>query len=172
MTTKAVVPPPNTGTQTSHAVTIHANNSIIGAINEWNAEQSLAINPVFEFGNVTGPYGSEFGAPYEKVPGNIGGMTIRVRRYDIYALQMERAFGTLDLEMLSKDPGDANGGTGQILNIRERWTLPASSSATSYDNVYSGCWFSQLGRTLSTTGDRIVNVNATIEYTRKERVAR
>jgi hypothetical protein len=152
-------------------VTIHANGSIIGAINEWNPEQTLAVNGVYEFGSVTGPYGTEFGAPYEKVPGNIGGMTVRVRRYDVYASQMETAFGTLDLTMLSGDPGVPNGGTGH-LDVRERWTLPASASSSAYDNVYQGCWFSNIGRTLSTTGDRIVNVNATLEYTRRLRVTR
>jgi len=29
---------------------------------------------------------------------------------------------------------------------------------------YSGCWFTSLGRQLSATGDRIVNVNATLVY--------
>ena len=33
-------------------------------------------------------------------------------------------------------------------------------------NWYSGCWFTSLGRTLSATGDRIVNVNATLVYTK------
>lgn len=31
---------------------------------------------------------------------------------------------------------------------------------------YSGCWFSQLGRNLQAQGDRIVMVNATLNYTR------
>lgn len=140
---------------------------MVGAINEWNPEQSLAVTAVYEFGQVTGPYGHEFGAPYEKVPGNIGGQTIAVRRYDIFSAQMEQAFGTTDLTMLSSDPGTANGGTGQ-LDVRERWTTPGN--ANNYDDVYLGCWFSRIGRTLSTTNDRIVNVNATLEYTRRIRV--
>jgi len=31
---------------------------------------------------------------------------------------------------------------------------------------YSGCWFSQIGRNLSAQGDRIVMVNATLNYTK------
>lgn len=158
------VTPPNTRTQTSHAMTIHAKGSMIGAINEWNPEQTMGTTEVFEFGQVTGPYGHQFGTPYEKVPGNISGQTIRVRRYDIYTAQMESAFGTINLEMLSSDPGMANGGTGH-LDLRESWHTPGG--ANDYTVLYKGCWFSNIGRTHSTTGDRIVNVNATIEYTQK-----
>ena len=171
MPTNSPLAPPNTVTQTSHAVTIHANNTIIGAINQWSPEQSLAVNGVWQFGSVAGPYGDEFGAPYEKVPGNISGQTITVQRYDIYTQQMEQAFGDFDLQMLSADPGNPNGGTGHVLTIREFWLMPESASVSSYNVLYHGCWFSRIGRTLSATDDRIVNVNASIEYTRKERVS-
>lgn len=165
----SITTPPNSRTQTSHAVTIHSsrNGQMIGAINEWNPTQSLGVTAVYEFGQVTGPYGSVFGAPYEKVPGNITGQTVGVRRYDIYTAQMESAFGTADLTMLSNDPGVANGGTG-LMDIRERWVTPGSTN--NYDDIYMGCWFSQLGRTLSATGERIINVNATLEYTHRQRI--
>lgn len=172
MSTGSPLPPPNTVTQSTHAVTIHANNTIIGAINQWSPEQTLAVNAVYQFGSPQGPYGDEFGAPYEKVPGNISGQTITVQRYDLYTQQMEQAFGTTNaLDMLSSDLGQPNGGTGHVLTIREFWLMPESSPVSSYNILYHGCWFSRIGRTLSATDDRIVNVNATIEYTRKERVA-
>ena len=140
---------------------------MIGAINSWGPKQTLAITAVYEFGQVTGPYGYEFGAPYEKVPGNISGQQIEVNRYDIYTAQMETAFGSADLSMLSNDPGVANGGTG-IMDVRERWITPGN--AHNYDDVYLGCWFNSLGRTLATSDDRIVKVSATLEYTRKIRI--
>lgn len=161
------IQPPNTKTQTAHAITIHANGQLIGAINEWSPKQSMEVNAVYEFGNRTGPYGSDRGAPYEKIPGNITGQTIDVTRYDIYTAQMENAFGLgASLDMLSSDPGMADGGTGH-LDIREHWHTPGG--ADDYVIIYWGCWFSSVGRTIRTTGDRIINVNATIEYTRRER---
>lgn len=164
--------PPNTITQTTHALTIHVAGAgtIIGAVNEWNTEQQMAVTQVHEFGSITGPYGTVFGAPYEKVPGNLSSMTIRARRYDIFTSQMETAFGTRDLSMLSNDPGLTDGSTGH-LNLREQWIVPANSPSRGYAMVYNGCWFSSIGRTLSSTGDRLINVNATIEYTSRERVA-
>lgn len=168
---------PNTTTQTSHALIIQANGSqqtnvTVGAVNEWAPTQTMQVTPMFQFGHgtldgVTGPYGSKFGAPYEKVPGNITGMQIRATRYDLFPIQMETAFGTLDMEMLSADPGMTNGGTGH-LDLTERWFAPANRQP--YRWQYRGCWFSEIGRTLSASNDRIVNVNATIEYTERRRV--
>lgn len=161
------VTPPNTRTQTSHPLVILANGIPIGAINQWQPEMTLDVNPVFEFGSFTGPYGGSFGQPYEKVPGNLGGMTIRVQRYDIYSQQMERAFGTASLDMLSNDPGQSE--TTGLFTLRERWATPRQ--ADRYAIQYEGCWFSNIGRTYSTTDNRIVNVNATIEYTCRTRIA-
>lgn len=162
-----VIQPPNTRTQTAHAVTIHAvGGGMIGAINEWSPEQTMDVGAVWEFGQVTGPYGHEAGAPYEKIPGNISGQTIRVTRYDIFTAQMEDAFNSLDLQMLSSNPGMSNGGTGH-LDIREAWHTPGGTE--DYFIIYKGCWFSNIGRTISATGDRIINVNATLEYTQRVR---
>lgn len=159
-----IIQPPNTQTQTSHAITIHANGQMIGAINAWNPSQQMDVAAVFEFGQVTGPYGHQFGTPYEKVPQNITAMSIEIQRYDIYTSRMEEVFGTANLEMLSSDPGMANGGTG-LFDVRERWTTPGGTN--NYVVIYKGCWFTNIGRNHSTTGDRIVNVNATLEYTQK-----
>jgi len=134
---------------------------MVGAINSWNPTQSLAIGAVHEFGNVTGPYGVEAGMPYEKIPGNVSGMTIEVNRYDIYTKRFEEAFGTLDLTVLSNDPN--------AFDVRETWNAP--DRANSYGIVYMGCRFSRIGRTLTTSDDRIVKVGASLEYTRSQRVS-
>lgn len=172
---------PRTYTQTSHALTIHASNGdIIGAINQWQPEQTLATTAVYEFGNVTGPYAGglgagtngflPYGAPYEHVPGNITGMTMRVQRYDVYTKAMEEAFGTADLQMLTNDPGMASGGVG-LFDVREQWQAPANISGSKpYSIIYYGCWFTNIGRTHATSGDRITNVNASLVYTRKARI--
>lgn len=158
------VAPPNTKAQLSHAVVIKINRQTIGAINEWNPKQSKTITELYELGNgaagTNGDFGLGNGEPFEKVPGNVSGMQIEVRRYDIYTKQMELVLGTTDLTMLSNqdDP----------FECREGWAAP--SNVNNYYVMYLGCWFSDLGRTISSTGDRTVNVNATIHYTRKERV--
>lgn len=160
------VVPPNTRTQTSHSLVIVANGIPIGAVNQWNPDQTLATTPLFEFGSFTGPFGTDFGSPYETVPGNLSNMQIRVQRYDLYSAQMERAFGTRSLEMLTREVGDPNI-TG-ALTLRERWTAPNTQDR--YAMLYEGCWFTNIGRTYSSTDSRIINVNATIVYTSRTRV--
>ncbi len=144
----------------THAVEIKANGRTVGAINEWSPKMTRGIQELQELGVVTGAYSKKSGEPFEKVPNNVGGMTVDVRRYDLYLTDMEEAFGTVDVTMLSNqdDPFD----------VRESWTSP--NNARNYARLFQGCWFSNLGRTLSATSDRTVNVNATIEYTRVDRL--
>jgi hypothetical protein len=165
----AAVTPPNTVAQLSHAVTIRANGITLGAINEWNPRQTRTVTELFEFGVVT-PGGAQAGTtqqysklsgePFEKVPGNVSGMQVDVRRYDIYTVQMEQVFGTPDLHLLSNQLN--------AFNVVETWQTP--NNINNYFNHYQGCWFSDLGRTLSATGDRTINVNATLQFTRRDRV--
>jgi hypothetical protein len=155
-----IIQPPNTVAQLSHAVTIRANGQTVGAINEWSPRHTRAVTELYELADgTTGGFAPGVGVPFEKVPGNISGMTVEVRRYDIYPQQMEQAFTVADLTMLSNqnDP----------FECRETWTTP--NNANGYFNRYQGCWFSDLGRTLSATADRVINVNATLQWTRRER---
>lgn len=161
------ITPPNTVTQLSHAVTINVNGTTVGAISEWNPKQTRTITEVYELADgSTGGFAPGVGVPYEKVPGNVSGMEIDVRRYDLYALQMEKAFtnnpgaGNADITMLSAQL--------QSFEVRELWTKPDN---TTYFYRYVGCWFSNVGRTISATADRIINVNATLHYTRRLLVA-
>lgn len=152
----ATIQPPNTKTSTSHAMTIIAANQMIGAISSWAVNQTLPVVGVYEFGQVTGPFGIEAGMPYEKIPGNVGGMTIEVARYDLYTKRIEEVFGTIDLTVLSNDPN--------AFDVREAWRTPDNTN--NYVIIYQGCRFSKIGRTIATTDDRIVKASATIEYTR------
>jgi hypothetical protein len=141
---------------------IRVNGVVIGAINEWNPRINRTITEVYEFGQVNVQFVTGNGEPFEKVPGNVSGMQVDVRRYDIYTEQMEQAFAVgVDLTMLSNQ--------NVAFDVRETWTTP--NNVNNYHNEYRGCWFSDIGRTISTTGDRIVNVNATLQYTRRERGA-
>lgn len=145
--------PPQTLVRSSHSLTIRANGVSIGLINGWNPTISRTITPVYEIRQRTS------GDPLEKIPGNVTGQTIAIQRYDLYKGRMETAFGTPDLMMLSLQ--DA------AFEVLERWVFPSSPQVGGGTEVikYGGCWFSNIGRNYRSDGDRIVNVNATLEYT-------
>jgi hypothetical protein len=154
--------PPVTVTQLNHSLTLRTDNGLtIGAVNGWNPTQNRTITAVYGFGTFEqpGPYGAQSGEPYEKCPGNIGGQTIGVTRYDLYTRKMEQAFGTPDLTMLSNQQ--------VAFEAREFWRFPDNTIEVF---AYQGCWFSNLGRNHAATGDRIVNVNATLEYVAKRQL--
>jgi len=145
-------PVPQTTVRTSHALTIKANGITVGLINGWNPTQSRTVTPIFEVDIDTS------GAPVEYMPGNVTGLTITVQRYDTYISRMEQAFGTPDLFMLSRQ--------SQPFSVLEAWSNPDPTQQKERF-MYAGCWFTSLGRTLRSDGDRLVNVNATLVYTSK-----
>jgi hypothetical protein len=144
--------PPNTLVRTSHALTIRASGITVGVIQSWGPGQNRGVTGIYEINVDTS------GEPIEKVPGNVGGLTIQVSRYDLYSRRMEAAFGTPDVEML--------GSQANPFQVLELWRFPDN---TQEGRVYTGCWFSNIGRTYSATDARLVLVNATIEYTRRLR---
>lgn len=145
--------PPQTLVRTTHALTIRANNITVGVIQSWNVNMTRAVSHVYEINASTS------GEPIEACPGNVGGLTIGVNRYDLYTRRMEQAFGTPNFEML----GDQN----NPFEVRETWRFPNNAVEA---RAYLGCWFSQIGRNFQATDNRIVNVNASITYVRKVRL--
>lgn len=149
---------PNTTTQLSHGMSISANRQTIGAINEFNTRVNRNIQELYEFGQVTAyAQGGGPGDPFELVPGNVTGMQIDMRRYDLYPLELERAFGTPDLAMLS-------GQLDAIDDIKEAWVVP---DGPGYIRQYQGCWFSDIGRQISASNDRTINASGTIKFARR-----
>ena len=147
------MPIPNTTVRTSHAIAIRCEGLTIGCIVTWNPAQTRTVTPTYELNPVTS------GEIYENVPGNIAGTTITVNRYDLFNKKMEQAWGIgFDITMLSDQT--------QPLSIQEKWTNPDGSTELW---VYSGCWFTSLGRTISATGDRIINVSANLMYQKKRK---
>jgi hypothetical protein len=114
---------------------------------------SRQITPVFELNSATS------GEPVENVPGNLSGLTIQVNRYDLYTKLMEKAFGSQDMHMLS----DQNA----PFTVRELWRYPNNTLEAL---EYQGCWFNNLGRTIQSTNDRIVNVTASLTYVRRRKL--
>lgn len=152
--------PPGTLVRTSHSLTIKVNGQVIGLINGWNPAISRTITPIYQI--ATFHMGTRSGEKVEAVPGNITGQTIGIQRYDLYTSRMEQAFGTTDLTMLSNqlDP----------FEVIERWQFPDTPMRPGGGNEilrYTGCWFSNIGRNYRSDGDRIINVNATLEYVRR-----
>jgi len=145
---------PSTIVRTTHSITIKVNGQTIGMINGWTPAQSRTITPIFEL-DISGS-----GNPVECMPGNIGGLTMAVNRYDIYTKRMEETFGTPDLVMLTRQ--------SEPFVITEIWNIPGTTDQERY--LYNGCWFSSIGRNLRSDDTRIVNVNASIMYTTKQKV--
>jgi hypothetical protein len=150
---------PNTQIRTSHAVTIRVNGIYVGQIQSWNPQQSRTVTPTYQL-NADSAEGS--GNVFENVPGNIGGLTLAINRFDLWTSKMEEAWGPgFSIQMLT-DQSDS-------LTVVEKWKGVDGNAAEEYQ--YLGFWFTSLGRTLSATDNRIVNVNASAAYTRSIRVS-
>jgi hypothetical protein len=149
------VNPPQTASITSHALTIKTGAGIvIGLIKQWQPKQDREVTPIYEINSLTS------GEPVENVPGNVKGLQITVQRYDLYTKKMELAFGTSELTMLSLQD--------RPFLVQEIWRFP-DNSLESY--MYSGCYFSTLGKQYASDDNRTVVVNATLVYTRKDKIA-
>ena len=148
------MPVPNTTIRSSHAVSIRVASTTIGQIQTWAPNQSRTVTPAYQLASTLN--GIDSGEVVENVPGNITGLTIQVSRYDLFASKMEQIWGTAQaLWMLTKQVNQ--------IEVEEKWTNPDN---TSEKYTYFDCWFSQLGRNLQAQGDRIVMVNATLNYAR------
>jgi hypothetical protein len=165
------ITPPNTVSQTNHAMTIRlvpsggavaggSADTIVGLISEWQPAQNRTITDLFAFGGIDTGSGQAVGPgePFEVVPGNVGGLTINLRRWDLYHSQLETAFGTPDLSMLSAQLNS--------FSVQEVWARPNGSK---YYWTYLGCWFEQMGRQHDAKADRTVSAGGAIRYTRRIR---
>lgn len=147
--------PPDTLARTSHSLTIKVNGVTVGMINGWNPQQSRDVNPIYELNVETS------GLPLENIPGNVKGLQISVNRYDLWVKRMEEAFGTTDLTMLSNQQSP--------FTVQEVWTKPDNTQEVW---EYTGCWFTNLGRSFRSDDNRIVNVNASLVYVYRRLVQR
>ncbi len=145
------MPIPQTSIRTSHAVTIRAGGETIGMIQGWNPSQSRTITAAYEMKSDTS------GKVQENVPGNESGLTIQVNRYDLFKSKMEEVWGDSSLNSLRMI-----GNQLAPITVTETWKTPSHNADET--NEYLGCWFSQLGRNMQASGDRIVQVNATLSY--------
>ena len=149
------MPVPDTRIRTSHAISIYPSrgNEPIGQIQTWAPNQSRTITPAYELNS------SSSGNVTENVPGNITGLTIQVSRYDLFTQKMEEVWGSASALWMLGDQKVS-------LEIKEKWQNYNGAVEFYY---YEGCWFSQIGRNMQAQGDRIVMVNATLNYVRIRR---
>jgi hypothetical protein len=143
---------PNTSTATSHGKSIRVDGTTIGMIQTWVPSQNRPATPVYELN------AANSGEVFEQVPGNLGGLTITVTRYDLFKSKMEDVWG-FKMVMLTDQTNS--------IEIREKFQHP---DGTTEVEVYTGCWFTSLGRNLSAQGDRIINVNAALAYKKKQKL--
>ena len=149
------MPIPVTATRTDHALSIRVGGKTIGQIQDWNPQQNRTVTPVYELNSATS------GEVNENVPGNITGLTITVNRYDLYTSKMEQVWGpNFDIQMLTDQTNS--------IQIQEKWLVPNGAPEVW---IYTGCWFTSLGRNHSANGDRITKVNASLMYVKKYRAA-
>ncbi len=143
------MPLPNTSVATSHGVAIRIDGQTIGMIQTWAPAQNRTVTPAYELNPASS------GEVVEQVPGNLGGLAITVTRFDLFKSRMEQIWG-FEMTMLTDQTNP--------LEIREKTTHP---DGTVVVDVFTGCWFTNLGRNLGAQGDRIINVSASLAYTRK-----
>jgi hypothetical protein len=142
---------------------IRSNGLTTGALNEWNPRINRTLTDLYEFGPVTGPFAHNPGEPFEVVPGNVSGMQIDVRRWDLYTDQIETIFTGVaqDITMLSNQ--------FDSFGLREVWTTPGALN--NFVRIYSGVWWQDTSRTIDAKGDRTVNAGGTLRYTRRDKIS-
>ena len=142
---------PVTPTRTDHSLSIKVSGITIGRIQDWSPTQNRNVVSAYEIN------GASDGGIAEVIPGNMTNLTIAVTRFDLYASKMEEVWGPdFNIYMLNDQRNP--------LTIKEKWTNPDGSEESW---LYTGCWFTSLGRSHSAQGDRITRVTASLAYTRK-----
>ena len=153
--------PPLTETASSHGITIRTGKGIkIGRIQSWSVQMNRTVDTVYEV------QGNSRGEPIERVPQAQMTNSISVERYELYTFHMGEAFGVA----VAGEEVDLVNLTRQLkpFQVREIWKDPFGQ-IRGYG--YFGCWFSNLGITIAANDDRIVKARATIEFTRRLRLA-
>lgn len=140
---------PYTKIVTQHVISIRINGQTIGYIQTFVPSQTRTLTPVYEINSSTS------GRRIEIAPGNVDADTLGVSRYDIYRKLMWQAFGfSATIVHLSDHL--------RPFDVKEIWKTPEGET---YGTLYTGCWFSDTGRSFGATGDRLVLVSATLQVT-------
>lgn len=148
--------PPDTLVKTSHGIQIKVNGETIGAISRWDpAPYEREFNHIYELNPLSS------GHPVDLVPANIRGFNITVNRYDIWKKPFEKVFGG------SMSIYEALGMQERPFEVNQFLWHPDGYKELI---IYRGSWMNRVGRSYNVTGDRIVMVDATLVFLRREKV--
>ena len=189
---------PNTRTRLSHALVLRAGGRVIGAVHTWNVDQARTLDTEYEVdvessGDVAEIIPQALGAIsirlgrydlYSKIMEEVFGddeiinLTDQTRPFaleEVWTSPAASLFGSaFNITQNRSAVFDPIGLGGFNANLDPTElpliasTLLAGGGPKRYR--YVGCWFQSIGRTLSTTGDRMVSVDAQILAMRKEKV--
>jgi len=140
---------PNTRVANQHIISIRFRGVTIGLIQRWSPRQQRDMTPIYELNSATS------GRRVDVVPGNVSQLQMDVQRYDLFTRRMHEAFGFPAAAIHLSDHVNP-------FDVQEIWQLP---SGLIIGTVYAGCWFSQIGREFSATGERVILATGVIEVT-------
>jgi hypothetical protein len=148
--------PPASLTKSSHGIQIKVGGNTIGAIARFApAAYTRGMTHIFELNPLSS------GHPIDVVPGNLGGFTLGVNRYDIWKQPFEQVFGgDISIE-------EALGNQSNPFEVQQYLWRPDGYKELT---VYRGAWFSSIGREYTNTGDRIVMVTGTLTFVRRDKI--
>jgi hypothetical protein len=146
------IPGAHTNIRTSHGFFLRVGKEVIGTLQGWSPNQSRDVTPVYVLNGTDSR--SNRGYPYDNVPGNVKGLTVNIKTVELYAKLFEEMFGFTD-------PSVMIGDQTKELDVLETWLDPQGGNRAFR---YAGFWFTSIGRTVDSTGDRIINVSATGSY--------
>jgi len=149
--------PPQTLTKTSHGIQIKVRGVVIGSIasfkpGPWRRE----FTHIYELNPLSS------GHPVDVVPNNLSGFKIAVTRYDIWTAPFELVFGG------KMSIFEALGNQNEPFDVYQYFWHPDGSKEIS---VYRNTWIEQVGRTYDAGRDRVVLVDGSFVYLRKDRLA-
>lgn len=153
-------PAPNTATLTSHGYTLRTSRGrIIGALQTVADSQARDITVKRQIDR------RAHGAPAAVIPQALSTHTVRISRLALVKSRLREAFGTERPWVMLTDQYAA-------LQFRDYWA-GAGGVVLGRPQVfnYSGAFFADIGRELSSSGPRIVLENATLIWRRLDQVA-
>ena len=179
--------PPMTQTAASHAITIRTDQGIkIARIQSWSPSMARVVEQLFEV------QANNTGEPVEQVPQIQNTNRISVDRYEMYTAHMGESFGVpvlgsggLSVIAARRGAGGASPSpeeTGSVdgndlvslvrqtrpFNVREVWRDPFGGIRA---YMYVGVWFTDWGITIAANDDRIIKARASLQFTRRLRLA-
>lgn len=149
--------PPETLTKTSHGIQIKVGGEVIGAVTSFvPGPARREFTHVYELNPLSS------GHPIDVVPNNLTGFEIRVSRYDIWRQPFERVFGgTISIY-------EALGNQDRGFDMYRYFWHPDGYREVL---VYRNTWIREVGRTFDAGRDRVILVNGSFVYLRKDKIS-